>query len=89
MPYQTENELLKALQKTFAKTHENVVVGIGDDAAVVKQSKEKLLVYTCDSQVENTHFKTTEIDPTQLGFRGMTAGISDIAAMGATRRSSA
>lgn len=79
----TETELLKDIKKLFSKPHRDIIVGIGDDAAVLAPNK-KHLVYTCDSQVENTHFKTQEIHPEQLGFRAVSAGVSDIAAMGAT-----
>ncbi|MBP9718861.1 MAG: thiamine-phosphate kinase [Candidatus Levybacteria bacterium] len=81
---QTENDLLTSFQKLFYKKDASIVVGIGDDAAITTPSPDMKLVYTCDSQVENTHFKTTQIHPHQLGFRAMSAGVSDIIAMGAT-----
>jgi len=59
----------------------NVLVGIGDDAAVVKT--EGLQVLTTDCLVEGDHFRTDWFSAKQIGMKAIEINISDIAAMGA------
>lgn len=67
-------------------TGDDVVRSIGDDAALVVWDPSKLLVITCDAQVENTHFKRSYSSPDQIGRRALSVNLSDIAAMGAHPR---
>ncbi len=59
----------------------DVVVGIGDDAAVLRASG--LLVWTVDSAVEGVHFDLDWLAPEDVGYRATQAAVSDLAAMGA------
>lgn len=70
------------IKKPAAKT---VVVNIGDDAAVVK-SEPGYEVFTCDSLVEEVHFKLSTISPFDLGYKCLAVNVSDIAAMAAKPR---
>ena len=63
----------------------NVLVGIGDDAAVIKTGKE-LQVLTTDCLVEGDHFRREWFTPFQIGMKAIEINVSDIAAMGATPR---
>jgi thiamine-monophosphate kinase len=56
-----------------------VVVGIGDDAAVLEGN----LVWTIDEQVEGTHFRRDLASWRDIGWRSFMAAASDLAAMGA------
>lgn len=58
-----------------------VVVGPGQDCAVVRIGDRRLLV-TVDAVVEGVHFKADWISPKQLGRRSFLVNASDIAAMG-------
>lgn len=62
----------------------DVVVGIGDDVAVLRGSGPDYFLATCDVQVENVHFLRTTTTPYQLGRKVVAINVSDIAAMGGT-----
>jgi len=61
----------------------DILVGIGDDAAVVKTDKG-LQVLTTDCLVEGDHFRREWFTPEQIGMKAIEINVSDIAAMGAT-----
>lgn len=61
---------------------DDVIIGIGDDTAAIKISKNKVLLATCDIQVEDIHFKLDYINPYQLGKRAIAVNLSDIGSMG-------
>lgn len=58
-----------------------VVKGTGDDAAVLKYTKDKYLLLTCDLTVEDVHFDG-KAAPEDIGWKALCRNISDIAAMG-------
>jgi thiamine-monophosphate kinase len=60
----------------------DLLVDIGDDAAVIRIDERRALLLTCDIQVEGRHFRFERITPYQLGRRAMAVNLSDIAAMG-------
>ncbi len=64
----------------------DVIVGIGDDAAVLDIGGDELLVATCDAQVEGTHFRLRHTNPHDIGRRALAVNLSDIAAMGSRPR---
>ena len=59
-----------------------VVVGIGDDAAVIDFGNRPTII-TVDTQVEDIHFRRDLISCRDLGFRAMIAAASDVWAMAA------
>lgn len=60
----------------------DVVLGVGDDAAITRVPAEKLLVVATDTMVENTHF-FADSSPRSIGHRCLAVNLSDFAAMGA------
>jgi thiamine-monophosphate kinase len=60
---------------------ERLLVGIGDDAAVIDLGKPPVIV-TVDTQVEDVHFRRDLISCRELGYRAFVAAVSDVWAMG-------
>lgn len=65
-----------------AFTSSAVELGIGDDAAILRVGKERVVV-TVDDQVEGVHFDLRWLDYADVGYRALHAAASDLAAMGA------
>ncbi len=63
-----------------------VLVGPGDDAAVVEPQRGTLDVLTTDVQVEGVHFDRRFMPPDAIGHRALAVNLSDLAAMGARPR---
>jgi thiamine-monophosphate kinase len=61
---------------------QDVIVGIGDDGAVVRVPPGVELVLTSDTLVAGVHF-SEDIPPEDLGYRALAVNLSDLAAMGA------
>jgi thiamine-monophosphate kinase len=64
----------------------DLLVGIGDDTAVIKIDEHRALLVTCDIQLEGQHFRLEYMTPYQVGRRAMAVNLSDIAAMGGNPR---
>jgi len=81
--------LIRKLQKIIESnrpSRSSVVVGIGDDCAVLRSGDPgKLLLYTCDPVVEGVHY-LAQTPPRQIGWKAMARNLSDIAAMGGLPR---
>jgi thiamine-monophosphate kinase len=58
-----------------------VLVGIGDDGAVLQPSPGRALVAVVDTLVEGVHWPA-ELPPADVGFRAVAVNVSDVAAMG-------
>lgn len=80
-----EIELIKRFAKKI-RVDRSVVKGSGDDTAVIKWTKDKYLLFTCDMLVEDVHFKLKKAKPAQIGYKALARNISDIAAMGGIPR---
>lgn len=63
-----------------------VVVGPGDDAAVIEPERGTFEVLTTDAQVEGVHFDRRFVPPDAIGHRALAVNLSDLAAMGAKPR---
>jgi thiamine-monophosphate kinase len=80
---ESEAGLIERLRDLFHTSFQTQVqVGIGDDAAVIKSSNNKL-VATVDMAVEDIHFSKRWSSPFQIGAKLTTANLADIFAMGA------
>ena len=63
-----------------------VVVGPGDDAAVVEPERGALDVLKTDAQIEGVHFDRRFVPADAIGYRALAVNLSDVAAMGARPR---
>jgi len=78
-----EVNLIERLTSSNSIKNPNVVIGIGDDSAVIKPTKDKLQVLSTDLLVENVHFDLMYTPLKHLGYKAIVVGISDIIAMNA------
>jgi thiamine-monophosphate kinase len=65
--------------RAVAGQGDGVLVGIGDDAAVLEDG----LVVSADMLVDGVHFRRAELGPREIGARAAAVNLSDLAAMGA------
>lgn len=65
---------------------ENVLKGIGDDAAAFKTDADEITLVTTDLLVERVHFLRNATSGYNLGYKSLAVNLSDIAAMGGTAK---
>ena len=63
-----------------------LIVGPGDDAAVMEPERGTLDVVTTDALVEGVHFDRRFCPPDAIGHKALAVNLSDLAAMGASPR---
>jgi thiamine-monophosphate kinase len=73
------------IRRFFTHRARGAVLGVGDDAAIVRGRRGADLVVTTDLLVSGRHFRP-DADPAQLGHKALAVNLSDIAAMGAAPR---
>ncbi len=73
------------IRRYFTHPAPHAVLGVGDDAALVKVAKGMELVVSTDMLVSGIHF-FSDADPYKLGHKALAVNLSDMAAMGATPR---
>lgn len=64
------------------QSHDDVVIGIGDDCAILDIPNDMQLAVTTDSLVSGVHF-FEDVDAYRLGYKSLAVNLSDLAAMGA------
>jgi thiamine-monophosphate kinase len=82
----TERELVARIRRTLQPPPDWLVVGIGDDAAIVEPERNRLEALTVDALVEGIHFDRRFTPPEAIGHRALAVNLSDLAAMGAAPR---
>ena len=75
---------LEAALPLAVRRSSNLVIGIGDDAAVATVSAGQSIVVTSDTLNEGVHFRRDWTSPVDLGYKALAVNLSDLAAMGAT-----
>ncbi|OLC76451.1 MAG: thiamine-phosphate kinase [Acidobacteria bacterium 13_1_40CM_4_65_8] len=82
----SERELIARIQARLPPPPDWLLVGIGDDAAVVEPERHRAEVLTVDALVEGVHFDRAFVPPDAIGHRALAVNLSDLAAMGAAPR---
>lgn len=76
-----EDRLIAELLRGFS-SGQNVIVGVGDDCAVIGRRTDRVWqLLKTDCVVEGVHFEK-HADPRKIGWKALARAISDIAAMG-------
>jgi thiamine-monophosphate kinase len=77
-----ELEFIDWLRKRV-RAHPELVVGIGDDAAVLRMAAGEGAVLTADLVTDGVDFELAKIDPRRAGRKALAVNLSDLAAMAA------
>lgn len=77
-----EFDLIARIRARAASTRADVVLGIGDDAALLQPSANKHLVVAMDTLNAGVHFPEGTA-PADIGWKALAVNLSDLAAMGA------
>ncbi len=77
-----EIELIKRILPMLRQPRDRILLGAGDDAAVLAPLDGKPVI-TVDTMSQGVHFDLAYTSPADLGHRLFAANLSDIAAMGA------
>ncbi|MBB5017652.1 thiamine-monophosphate kinase [Chitinivorax tropicus] len=75
----------KLIQRFFTRSTPDVMLGIGDDAALVQPTPGMALAMSADMLVAGRHF-LPDTDPFRLGWKTLAVNLSDMAAMAAQPR---
>ena len=81
-----EHALLARILARLPRPSSSVLVGPGDDAAVLAPVRNQRLVVTTDAVVEGVHFSRAYSTPADIGHKALAVNLSDLAAMAATPR---
>ena len=82
----SERELVARIRQQLAPAPDWLLLGIGDDAAVVEPLRNRVEVLSVDAIVEGIHFNRAFVPPEAIGHRALAVNLSDLAAMGAAPR---
>src|ERR1044072_3088089 len=78
----SEFDFINSLRQRIGSSSQSIVTGIGDDAAVFRNSSGKETVISTDLLVEDVDFRRTTTPPYLLGHKALAVSLSDLAAMG-------
>ncbi|MCG8474760.1 MAG: thiamine-phosphate kinase [Cytophagales bacterium] len=74
--------LIDEITKDFRCVNDSTLLGVGDDAAVLRPEKNRQVVST-DMLCEGVHFDLSYVPLKHLGYKAIAVNVSDIAAMNA------
>ena len=77
-----EREAIKKILSHLPTDSPDLMVGPGDDAAVIKVSNDLAYIVTCDAIASGIHFREKWCKPEEIGYKLLATNISDITAMG-------
>jgi len=83
MSAQSEFSLIQHYFEQLTSPRDDVLLGIGDDCALLQCPADHVIAVSIDTLVEGIHF-FADVSPETLGHKSLAVGLSDLAAMGAT-----
>lgn len=78
----SEFDLIHRYFRDLTPARDDVLLGVGDDCALLQVPEGRTLAVTIDTLVEGRHF-APGVDPADLGHKALAVNLSDLAAMGA------
>ncbi len=78
----SEDDFLQCIDRHFPRQHGHVVLGRGDDCAILSVREPGELCLSTDLFLEDVHFRQRYCAPGDIGHKALAVNISDIAAMG-------
>jgi thiamine-monophosphate kinase len=82
----SESDWISRIRAASRRFSPDLVLGIGDDAAILKRPPGKWWLVTTDALFEDVHFRIEYTPGRLLGQKSLAVNLSDIAAMGGTPR---
>ena len=79
-----ERALIEHIRSRLPAHPASLLIGPGDDAAVLTPTRGALQVLTTDAVVEGVHFDRRFSSLSDIGYKAVAVNVSDITAMGAT-----
>lgn len=79
----SEFAIIEKFFKAQVHKHKNVILGIGDDAALLTLPPKQVLAVSMDTLIAGVHFPVNT-PPCDIGHKALAVNLSDMAAMGAT-----
>ena len=81
-----EDDLVRRIRAAAGAAQDGVLVGIGDDCAVLSPTPGTHLIAKTDLLIEDVHFRRRYAELADVGWKALAVNVSDIASMGARSR---
>jgi thiamine-monophosphate kinase len=80
-----ETEIIERIRRQAIKNRRDktLILGIGDDCAILRPRAQEDLVFTADFVIEDRHFTLSTHSAAKIGEKALARSLSDLAAMGA------
>lgn len=78
-----EFQLIQSITPTRSNPSPQIILGLGDDGALLKVPKGRHIVVSTDLLIEQVHFDRRSATFFDIGYKAASANLSDMAAMGA------